>query len=193
MDFVQMTQVAGLAGFLFWALIERGFHLFQQKQQAGQKQDRGTYWLISFFWYGGMLYTYLDSWSWHLTLFSSPLRLLRAAGLLLILSGLVIRFLARKELGREYSVHVQTSSEHQLITTGIFRSIQHPAYLGLLLLFLGIPLSQGSWGGLLLSLGGGVPALVYRIMVEERTLRRWFGRDYQSYQESSWRLIPGIW
>ncbi len=105
----------------------------------------------------------------------------------------MIRFLARKELGKEYSVHVQTSPEHQLITTGIFRSMRHPAYLGLLLLFLGIPLSQGSWGGLLLSLGGGVPALVYRIRIEEHSLQKWFGRDYQAYQESSWRLIPGIW
>jgi len=193
MDFVQITQYAGLAGFLFWALIERGFHLSQQKQQAGQKQDQGTYWLISLFWYGGMLYTFLDSWSWHLTIFSSPVRLLRGLGLVLIVSGLLARFLARKALGREYSVHVKTSQEHQLITTGIYRAVRHPAYLGLLMLFLGIPLSQGSWGGLLISLLGGVPALAYRIMVEERSLRKWFGTDYRAYQESSWRLIPGIW
>jgi len=193
MDFISLTQYAGLGGFLFWALIERGFHLSQQKQEAGEKQDRGSYGLISLFWYGSMLFAFLDAWSWELTTFSSSLPLLHVLGVLLIISGLLIRFLARRELGKEYSVHVKTSEKHQLITSGIYRAVRHPAYLGLLLLFLGIPLSQGSWGGILISLAGGFPALVYRITLEEQSLRQWFESEYEDYQKTSWRLIPGIW
>lgn len=90
-------------------------------------------------------------------------------------------------------MHVATSEKHQLVTNGIYQSVRHPAYLGLLCLFLGIPLSMGSWGGLIIAVAAGIPTVIYRITVEERSLVKWFGEAYETYQQDSWRLIPHIW
>ncbi|MDZ7721816.1 MAG: isoprenylcysteine carboxylmethyltransferase family protein [candidate division KSB1 bacterium] len=38
-------------------------------------------------------------------------------------------------------MHVETSDTHELVTRGIYKTVRHPAYLGLSCLFIGIPLS----------------------------------------------------
>jgi protein-S-isoprenylcysteine O-methyltransferase Ste14 len=113
--------------------------------------------------------------------------------MLFILGGLAMRILARKALGKQYSVHVETSKTHHMVTEGVYNVVRHPAYLGLVGLFLGIPLSEGSWGGLAIALVVGIPAIVYRIHVEEQSLREWFGKPYEQYREKTWRLIPYLW
>jgi protein-S-isoprenylcysteine O-methyltransferase len=90
-------------------------------------------------------------------------------------------------------VHIETSATHKLVRTGIYRVVRHPAYLGLVSVFLGIPLSEGSWGGTIVAVAGGIPAVVYRIWIEEKSLSEWFGEQYEEYKESSWRLIPYLW
>ncbi len=193
MDFVRISEYIGLGGLILWAVMERSFFLFNQQQREGQKQDQGSYWLISLFWYGAMLFAILDVWTLNWTTFDAPLWLLRGIGMLLTISGLAIRLWARRTLGKQYSVHVETSDTHQLVTAGIYQVVRHPAYLGLVCLFLGIPLSLGSWGGIIIAAAGGVPAVVYRIRVEERSLREWFGKQYEAYQARTWRLIPYVW
>jgi protein-S-isoprenylcysteine O-methyltransferase Ste14 len=69
----------------------------------------------------------------------------------------------------------------------------HPAYLGLALLLLGIPLSSGSVIGLGIAIFGGIPAVLYRIRVEERFLVEIFGKQYQEYAEKTWKILPFIW
>jgi len=193
MGFVGLSQLIGLGGFIVWALVERGFSLLNQQQHQGRKQAQGSYWLISLFWYGTMLFSIWDAWGGGWTTFEVALRPARGVGVLLTLGGLTIRFLARRALGKEYSVHVETSDAHELVTRGLYRMVRHPAYLGLLCLFLGIPLSLGSWGGVGIAVVGGVPAVVYRIRVEEKALSEWFGKQYEQYKENSWRLVPYLW
>jgi protein-S-isoprenylcysteine O-methyltransferase Ste14 len=64
-------------------------------------------------------------------------------------------------------------------------------YAAALILMLGIPLALGSWWGLL-AFVPGVPALVWRILDEERLLKR----DLPGYAEYTrrmrFRLIPGL-
>jgi len=134
-----------------------------------------------------------DVWGDPLTAFQKPLIILQTLGIILTLGGLLIRFAARRVLGKSYSVHVETSQKHELVTSGIFSIIRHPAYLGLLCLFLGIPLCMGSWGGLVIALLTGLPALIYRIFVEEKFLQEWFGEAYETYRKNTWRLIPYLW
>jgi protein-S-isoprenylcysteine O-methyltransferase Ste14 len=192
MDIIRIPEYVGLAGFILWALVERGFSLSKQQQQ-GEKQEQGSYWLISLFWYGATLLAILDAWGLGWTTFGARLWILRGLGMLFILGGLAMRILARRALGKQYSVHVETSETHQMVTEGVYNTVRHPAYLGLMGLFLGIPLSEGSWGGLAIALVGGIPAIVYRIHVEEQALRTWFGKQYEQYQARTWRLIPYLW
>ena len=193
MNWIQIFEYLGLGAFILWSLVERGFTLTGQQQHQGRKQARFSFCLISLLWYGAMVFSILDVWGLQLTKFTQPLWGLRLAGLALAAAGLSLRFIARKDLGKQYSVHIETSDEHQLVTTGIYRTLRHPAYLGLLGLFLGIPLCMGSWGGLALAAGGGIPAVIYRITVEEKSLAKWFGDQYREYQQDSWHLLPYLW
>ena len=193
MDFIRLSQYIGLGGFIAWSMIERGFTLSNQQQAEGQRKEGFSFVLINIFWYGAIFFAIADIWWLELSLFNQPFLILRIVGFLFILGGLVLRYSARKALGKQYSVHVETSEEHQLVTTGIFSVIRHPAYLGLLCLLLGIPLSMGSWGSLLIATVGGIPAIIYRISVEEKFLAQWFGEQYKTYKKKTKRLIPYIW
>ncbi len=193
MDFIRISEYIGFGGFILWSLIERGFTLTKQQQRAGQRKAQSSFWLILIFWYGAMFLSIWDVWGSPLTAFQQPFLPLRIIGVILTLTGLLIRFAARRALGQSYSVHVETSQKHELVTSGIFSTIRHPAYLGLLCLFLGIPLCLGSWGGLGIAVLAGIPTLIYRINVEEKFLQQWFGEAYGTYQENTWRLIPYLW
>lgn len=193
MNWLQIFEYLGLGAFILWSLFERGFSLLNQQQDQGRKSARVSFFLISLFWYGMMAFSIIDAWGIQLTSFTRLFWGLRGLGVALSAAGLVIRFVARRDLGKQYSVHVETSDEHQLITEGIYGTLRHPAYLGLLCLFIGIPLSMGSWGSLIIAVAGGIPAVVYRIILEEKSLTQWFGKRYETYRESSWRIIPNIW
>lgn len=193
MSFTEMSKIFGLFGFVIWAILERSFFLSGQQQAGKRKREQGSFWLISLFWYVSMIYSIMDAWSLGWTTFEAGLWLIRISGILLTGFGLVFRFLARRELGKQYSVHVETSESHELVTKGIYGLIRHPAYLGLLCLFLGIPLCEGSWAGFLVAFLGGFPAVLCRIRIEEKLLKERFGERYQAYEARSWRLIPYIW
>jgi protein-S-isoprenylcysteine O-methyltransferase Ste14 len=64
-------------------------------------------------------------------------------------------------------------------------------YAAALILMLGIPLALGSWWGLL-ALAPGVPALVWRILDEERLLKRDLPGYAEYTQRMRFRLIPGL-
>jgi len=79
-----------------------------------------------------------------------------------------------------------------VIDTGPYAYVRHPMYAGALWLFIGMPLALGSW--LTISLVPLiVPVLFWRLLDEERILRR----DLPGYNEYAsrvrQRLIPYIW
>jgi len=184
---------AALAAFIAWSVIERAFSLSGRQQRGGAVLERGSYRLISLAWYAVVLVSLLDAFSLGWTLLPPAWRALRWCGIPLALLGLYLRVRARRDLGAQYSVQVETSAAHRLVTVGVYRRIRHPAYLGLLCLLFGIPLCAGSLAGLLSAAACGVPALVHRIRIEEEALQAWFGESYRTYAGQTSRLIPGVW
>ena len=112
-------------------------------------------------------------------------------GLLLIPIGLAIREWAVIKLGRFFSRIVQIEQGHQLITDGPYRWIRHPAYTGMVIIYIGMALALGTWLGGLLTLVLVVGAIMYRIRTEEQVLIETFGKEYQDYIKHTWRLFPG--
>ena len=170
MTLKKISQYIGLGGFILWAIVERGFHLANQEQIKGKRESQWSFWLINLFWYAAMFLAIFDAWGLEWTLFKNPHLGLRVIVTLLILLSITIRILSRKALGKQFSVYVETSDEHTLITEGIYRHLRHPAYLGLLFLFLGVPLALGSWIGFLIAVIGGIPSIIFRIIIEEQFL-----------------------
>jgi len=112
-------------------------------------------------------------------------------GLLLIPAGLALREWAIIKLGRFFSRTVQVETGHKIITEGPYRWIRHPAYTGMILIYLGIALALGTWLGVLVTLGLMLGATIYRISVEEKVLLEAFGTAYRDYMKRTWRLFPG--
>lgn len=79
-----------------------------------------------------------------------------------------------------------------LITTGPYALVRHPMYVGVLIMFFGIPLALGSWWGILPVLAT-VPILMLRIVDEEKMLRGEL-KGYETYmRDVRYRLLPGVW
>ncbi len=87
---------------------------------------------------------------------------------------------------------IQVAEGQKVISTGPYALVRHPMYAGALPLLIGIPLALGSWWGLF-GLTLIVPALVWRLLDEERFLHKnLFG--YTEYtQQVRYRLIPHLW
>jgi protein-S-isoprenylcysteine O-methyltransferase Ste14 len=86
---------------------------------------------------------------------------------------------------------VRVEENQKVISTGPYAIVRHPMYAAALILMLGIPLALGSWWGLL-AFVPGVPALVWRILDEERLLKRDLPGYAEYMQRMRFRLIPGL-
>ena len=119
--------------------------------------------------------------------------LLGYLGCLFIALGVTIRVMAVATLKKQFTVKVSIIEKHEMVETGIYRLIRHPAYLGHLASLLGIGLVLGNWVGLTALVMLPLAGILYRIHVEESALLGYFGSAYQEYASRTKRLLPGIW
>jgi protein-S-isoprenylcysteine O-methyltransferase Ste14 len=89
-------------------------------------------------------------------------------------------------------VRVQTEQGHRVCTTGPYRYVRHPGYVGAVLQAIGLPLVLGSLWAVL---PGIISALlmVVRTALEDRTLRAELPGYVEYTQHTHYRLLPGIW
>ena len=111
----------------------------------------------------------------------------------LVLLGVALFVWARRTLRTNYSGHISVKSGQTLVQSGPYRFIRHPAYVGYLLMALGISLGYSSITGLAAIPVLLLPGLIYRMKVEEKLLADHFGEAYCQYIRTTKRLIPGIW
>lgn len=93
--------------------------------------------------------------------------------------------------GRAACLWVQPEAE-RLVVTGPYRFIRHPAYLGMLVAFLGIALAARSWLGLLSVFVFMGPGTWLRAAREERMLRQKFGETWVEYASRTGSILPGL-
>jgi protein-S-isoprenylcysteine O-methyltransferase Ste14 len=125
--------------------------------------------------------------------FSALFPLLGYLGSLLMICGIALRLIAVATLKRQFTTQVSILEKHEIIDTGIYGIIRHPAYLGLLVSLLGIGLISENWVSLLVLIVLPLMAVLYRIRVEEQALHSHFGSAYQMYADRTKRLLPKIW
>jgi protein-S-isoprenylcysteine O-methyltransferase Ste14 len=112
-------------------------------------------------------------------------------GFCTFISGIIFRLWAIKTLGKYYSHIVREVDGHKIIDTGPYSYIRHPAYTGMLVANAGIVLFFFNTITLTIFLFILMPAIVLRILVEEKTLFRIAG--YSEFARSRKRLLPVIW
>ena len=89
-------------------------------------------------------------------------------------------------------VRVQTDRGHTVVSSGPYRFVRHPGYVGGVLFQLGTPLLLGSWWALLPA-ALFVPLVVVRTALEDRTLQAELPGYADYAQKTRYRLLPGIW
>jgi protein-S-isoprenylcysteine O-methyltransferase Ste14 len=90
------------------------------------------------------------------------------------------------------AVRIQTDRDHQVCTTGPYRIVRHPGYVGVSLQSLALPLMFSSLWTILPAVTA-VILLVIRTAKEDETLQNELD-GYQDYaQNVRCRLVPGVW
>lgn len=119
--------------------------------------------------------------------------LLSYVGLLLILSGIAVRWTAILTLGKQFTMTLTIVENHQIIDGGIYRYIRHPSYTGALMSFLGLSIAFANWISFIVIFVPILSCYIYRIHVEEKLLVHHFGEAYVSYARKTHRLIPKVY
>jgi protein-S-isoprenylcysteine O-methyltransferase Ste14 len=113
-----------------------------------------------------------------------------AIPVLVFAAGVALRMIAMRTLGRFYSHHVIRRDDHAIVTSGPYRIVRHPAYVGMFAAHVGLVLFFPSWLGTV-ALGALAFMLAWRIRVEERELL--VLPAYRDYATTTPRLVPGLW
>ena len=177
---------------LVYLTVELGRHLRELRApQPDRSDDRGSTELAVGLAYGGPMLGLAASRlaGWQMP--GAGTLGLYLAGLVVLWTGIGLRWWAVRTLGRFFRTEVVIQPEHRLVTSGPYRLLRHPAYTGALLASAGLGLALGSWLSLALCLLLPLAGYLWRIRIEEQALLRLPG--YAEYAARTRRLIPLFW
>lgn len=89
-------------------------------------------------------------------------------------------------------VRIQEDRGHQVCTTGPYKYVRHPMYVGIIIMVFMLPLALGSFYAL-------IPAalttttFIVRTALEDKTLKMELPGYPEYAQKTRYRLLPGIW
>jgi len=177
---------------VLWGAYERISAIQKEKKHAGLK-DRDKNSLILFYitillgYFVGVPLAFTPYGK--ITLFFPYLHII---GFIITAAGLAIRLTAIKTLDKHFTYTVKIIDNHELITSGIYSRVSHPAYSGQALIFLGTGIAFSNWLSLLLLFVPNFIAALYRIAVEEKVLSDHFSDKYKEYSKKTKLLIPWV-
>lgn len=159
---------------------------------SGVREDRSNRWVIAVLGALGVIDAWLPAYTDRIDFLTFGADGVRWLGLLLYLVGGVLRLAPVFVLGRRFSGLVAIQPEHHLVTSGLYRFIRHPSYLGLFIFVLGWGLAFRSGVGVAIAVMMLI-VLIARIEAEERLLAETFGAEYAAYRSRTWRLVPYLY
>lgn len=112
-------------------------------------------------------------------------------GDVLVVAGLGIAMVVIAQNGYAAST-VRVETGQQVVSSGVYRFIRHPMYVGSLIMMVGMPLALGSYWGLLFVIPG-VVVIVFRILDEEKMLTEELAGYREYAQRVRYRLMPNVW
>jgi protein-S-isoprenylcysteine O-methyltransferase Ste14 len=112
-------------------------------------------------------------------------------GDVLVIIGFLIVFLVFRE-NPFAAATVEVDADQKVISTGPYAVVRHPMYSGAILMLFGSPVALGSWwaeAALILFL----PALIWRLLDEERVLSKELPGYTEYKTKVRCRLVPYLW
>lgn len=159
---------------------------------TGVREARDNRWVFGAFAVITLLDAYLPAYTDRYDFWTIDGDATRWIGLIVVAVGSVLRLWPVFVLGRRFSGLVAIQPGHTLVTTGIYRHVRNPSYLGMLLATVGWALAFRAGIGLVIAALLLIP-LVPRMHAEERLLGEQFGTEYAAYRARTWRLLPGVY
>lgn len=114
-------------------------------------------------------------------------------GILIIYIGMIIRFIAVRQLGQFFTVDVTIRSDHKLMNEGLYSNLRHPSYAASLISFVGFGISMNNWLSVPVAFVPVLFSFIHRMNVEEQVLIAHFGDTYREYMKKTKRILPGIY
>jgi protein-S-isoprenylcysteine O-methyltransferase Ste14 len=111
------------------------------------------------------------------------------AGWAVALASFILRRRAIRELGRMWSLHVEIREQHQLVRSGPYRWVRHPAYTSMILELSALGLLLQSRFTSAIAFALFIPTLIARIRLEEAALKQQIS-GYADYQRATPALLP---
>lgn len=113
-------------------------------------------------------------------------------GFIIGLTGLALCRYAQVRMGTSWRVGIDEKTKTPLVTSGLYRFVRNPTYLGLLLLNIGVWLIWPTWTVFLLNLLFYV-FLEVQVRCEEDHLSSVHGEQYAQYRNRTKRYVPFIY
>ena len=131
-------------------------------------------------------------------------------GLVITTASSTLRLVAFQTLGRFFTYQLSILPEHKLVTHGSYSYVRHPSYTALIFCYVGMLLTVTAPGGVwydyfgvnstmrlatvgALSIGGVVYKLVCRAEIEDRVLRKEFGKEWEEWARVvRYKFVPGV-
>lgn len=113
-------------------------------------------------------------------------------GMLIMVCGICIRLKAVLTLKKAFTLNVQISKEQQLVTSGMYKFVRHPAYTGSILSLIGLSIALKNIPAILIVTICSFVCYQIRINVEEAVLQKHF-KEYMGYKEKTYKLFPHIY
>lgn len=168
--------------------------MFRQMATVSRKaavvQDRGSLVILIGLQWVGIALNFSLPW-----LFPSATILLHRTvvflfGIIFIVLGVTLRWFAIWKLGSYFTRDVAVSSDQEVVQSGPYRFIRHPAYSGTFLTMLGLGLAMTNWASLIALLLCVLLGHFYRVRIEEDALIHNIGQPYIEYMQHTKRFIP---
>ena len=113
-------------------------------------------------------------------------------GFIIGLAGLAVCRYAQVKMGASWRVGIDEQTKTSLVTSGLYRFVRNPTYLGLFLLNIGVWLIWPTWTVFLLNILFYV-FLEVQVRCEEDHLSSVHGEQYADYRKRTKRYVPFIY
>jgi protein-S-isoprenylcysteine O-methyltransferase Ste14 len=112
-------------------------------------------------------------------------------GILVAIPPLFFLIWVHRHLDRQWSIALELQENHKLITSGPYKKIRHPMYLGIFIYTIGMILVSSDLL-VLIFFAFSISVNYRRIPEEEEMMIERFGDEYREYMKRSGRLLPRI-
>ncbi len=112
-------------------------------------------------------------------------------GLFLVIVGAAFKGWAAIQIKEAFWGKVEPELE-VLVTSGPYKFVRHPMYLGMTIAYTGLPVALRSWLGLLAVVLLFLPSEIYRARLEDKALHSKFGPEWERYAARTGFMWPRL-